>query len=177
MKTRISSQRNSVYEVLIDDGTKRANRRVLASMSLFEGTGLWMVTDIRLHRTREPSAYSGGLFSDDIHCSIKPKNAEEAKRVRAALREFYEEEDGTLTWSTFEGLVKGPRQDSAQSMIWSPNSHNGIGYFSKSEGLAYLASVQEWWATYEGDPCDAKIDNPNRQPSAMHFWMAEQDEN
>lgn len=161
MKTRISCLRNQAYELVVDDGKKDKERRVLAGMTLFEGTGLWMLTDIRLHRYRQPSAYSGGLFADDVSCYYKPKDDDELKLVRGLLREFTVDQEGAIYWSSFEGLVRGPRRGGT----WSRTDHNGIGYFSKAEGMAYLKEIQKFWDVFEGDPAAAKIENPNLQPS------------
>lgn len=167
MKTRIANRRNTHYELVIDDGSKGDDLKVLAGMTLFEGTGCWMLTDIRLHQHRTPSPYSGDLLGDDVSSHFKPKDAEESAFVQSLLREFLIEADGSIHWSTFEGLVRGqPR-----SCSWSKSSHNGIGYFSRAEGLARLKEIQKFWDAYEGDPADAKIDNPNRQPNAGQvYW-------
>lgn len=168
MRTRISSRRNSMYELVIDDGTTGDERKVLAGMTLFEGTGLWMLTDIRLHQHRTPSSYSGGLFSDDMSCHFEPQHDEESRFVQGLLREFTVDEDGEINWSSFEGLVRGPRQGECS---WSDTGHNGIGYFSKAEGLAYLTEVQKFWDAYEGGPADAKIENPHRQLTQSDVWF------
>lgn len=161
MRTRISCWQNRCYELVIDDGAKGDKRKVLAAMTLFEGTGCWMLTDIRLHRSRTPSAYSGGLFSDDIHCYFKPKDPDESQFVDGLLRDYTVDKDGGIHWSSFEGLVRGKAVDRP------PISDNGVGYFSKKEGLEQLNRIQEFWDVYEGSPVAAKVDNPNRQPSEM----------
>lgn len=161
MKTRIGyACRNSVIELLIDDGTKGPDRKVLASMTLFEGTGAWMMMDIRLARYRKPSAYSGSLIADDIRTTFKPDSAEDAERVKSWLREYTEDELG-IHWSTYEGLVRGQPRDGA---LWIARN-NHIGFFSRKEGLAHLKEIQAWWTDYEGDSEDAKLDNPLRQLS------------
>lgn len=163
MKTKISSQRGQYYELVVVEKVPANERRVLAAMTLFEGTGLWMVTDIRLHRHRRPSPYSGGLFADDIHCSYTAKNKRELAIAKGLLREYTEYGNGRLEWSTFEGLVKGPRQEEPTSF----GNHNGIGYFSRTEGLDYLREVQAFWEQCSDDPENVKIHNPYRQPSEM----------
>ena len=161
MKTRIvRTHRNRCINLVVDDGAKGKDRKVLASMTLFEGTGAWMLVDVRLHRYSRPSAYSGSLLADDVHAHFKPDNAEQAALVRSLLREYTEDDEG-LHWSTYEGLVRGtPRVNCG----WQA-SCNHIGYFTQREGLAYLETAQAWWAAFEGDFGDAKIDNPHRQPS------------
>lgn len=72
-------------------------------------------------------------------------------------------ENGEIYWSSFEGLVRGSRSGCS----WSSTDHNGIGYFSRVEGLAYLKEIQKFWDGFEGEPEDAKIDNPHRQLSEM----------
>ncbi len=169
MKTRITrTHRNTCIELQIDHGSPAKNKRdplALASMTHFEGTSAWMLTDIRLHKTRTPSKYSGGLFSDDVSACFTPKTKAEAVFVRSLLRE-YTEEDGMFRWSTYEGLVRGtPRQ----GVLLETNNH--IGYFTREDGLAYLKNVQAWWETYEGNPAAAKVDNPHRQPGESLVTM------
>ena len=161
MKTRISHfHRGRRIELIVDDGTKGMERKVLASMSHMEATGAWMRTDIRLHRHQRPSAFSGGLSGTDVYCSITPANEDEARYVRSLLRDFVEE-NGVIRWSTFEGLVKGTPREGGVFLA----DINHVGFFTKKEGLAYLAEVQTWWTSFEGSFADAKIDNPNRQLS------------
>lgn len=161
MKTRISSDRNKYYELIIDEGRKKnVERRVLAAMTLFEGTGAWMLKDIRLSPYEGAHRYSGGLYSDDITCRIKPETEAEAAFYRSKLHTFTEDENG-FKWSTYSGLVVGtPREDS-----WiSRNNH--VGFFTRAEGLAYLRSLQPWWDEVRGNPDRAKIPNPKLQPSS-----------
>ena len=163
MKTRIISHRNSCYELIVDNGTKGSKRLVLASMTLFEGTGAWMLTDIRLNPHRSPDEYSGGLYSDDISSRLKPVDAAEAAQVKAYLHTYTEDENG-LRWSTYAGLVRGaPRDDT-----WLQRD-NHIGYFTRDEGLAHLRGLQPWWEGYEGPLEDAKIPNPWLQPSCWEI--------
>lgn len=163
MKTRLSyTCRNSVIELLLDDAKRSGpeDRQVLASMTLFEGTGAWMLVDLRLARHRMPSAYSGGVRAEDVHAFIAPASEEEAQRIRSMLREYREDEEG-IHWSTFDGLVRGkPRENCG----WAARN-NHVGYFTRKEGLAYLQEAQAWWAAYEGDFEGARLANPNRQPS------------
>lgn len=160
MKTKIKyTCRNSQIELVLDNGAEE--RQVVAGMTLFEGTGAWMLVDVRLHQYCIPHPYSGGLNSDWIQNEIRPKSDEEREFVKSQLREYEEHEDGSISWCPFEGVVKGtPRENS----FLGRNNH--IGYFSKKEGLEYLKNAQEWWSKYEGPLAKAKIDNPNRQPTA-----------
>lgn len=174
MKTKIArTNHNQRIELVVDEGQKRIkkeDRKILAAMTLFHGTGAWMMTDIRLHQHRRPSAYSGSLFADDIHAHFKPATEQEAVVVRVLLREFREDAEG-FHWSSYEGLVRGtPRHDSIALA-----SGNHVGYFTRVEGLAYLEEVQAWWDAFEGDFKDAKIDNPHRQLSASQvMWKMQQ---
>lgn len=166
MKTRISSRGNNCYELLVDEGPNCNDRKVLAGMTLFQGTGCWMLTDIRLHTHRTPSAYSGSLYADDISCNYKPKNEAESKLVQSFLREFTIEEDGSISWSSFEGLVRGHLRPCA----WSRTYHNGIGYFTRAEGFAYLRELQKFWLDCDADPAIVKIENPHRQPNVSGIY-------
>lgn len=161
MKTRIISRRNNCYELIVANAASFDNRQVLASMVLFESTGCWMLTDIRLHQHKAPSAYSGALSSSDISCRYSPADAAEAELVQGLLREYTLNEDGSISWSSFEGLVRGVKRP----CCWSDNYHNGIGYFSRAEGYAYLKKLQEFWADCAEDPANVKIPNPHRQPT------------
>ena len=114
---------------------------------------------------RKVSPYSGGLFSDDIHSSYKPKNEDDSKFVQSLLREFTIDEDGIIHWSTFEGLVRGTPAETPYCR------NNGVGYFTRAEGLAELKRIQAFWDQYEGDPDYAKVDNHHRQPSEMSISM------
>lgn len=171
MKTRIISRRNTCYELIVSNGDTLDNKQVLASMVLFESTGCWMLTDIRLHQHKEPSAYSGSLSNSDISCQYKPDDESEAEFVKGLLREYTINTDGSISWSSFEGLVRGDKRP----CCWSSNFHNGIGYFSRAEGYAYLKKLQEFWAGCEEDPSKVKIPNPHRQPtdSVVRFMLFE----
>lgn len=160
MKTKIIyTNRNTCVELIIDEPVPREERRTLAAMSLFEGTGAWMMTDIRLAKYRAPSRYSGSIMADDVCTGFKPKNKDDAEYIRSRVKVLYEE-DGVIYWCPFEGLVPGtPREGEFLETM------NHVGYFTKQEGLAKLKEIQQFWDTYEGDPAKAKIPNPNRQPS------------
>ena len=163
MKTRIIRRYGSVTELIIDNG-KKGPRLVLASMTHAHRTGAWHLTDIRLHPHRQPSEFSGELRADDAAAHYKPKSKKEAAIVRSLLRE-YRERDGYIIWSTFAGLVKGTPRD---HILLTDN--NDLGYFSRAEGLAKLAEIQAWWATYDGPLESAKLPNPHLQPSEMMMY-------
>ena len=167
MKTRISiGYRNSCQELIVDDGTKGEARKVLASMTLFEGTRAWMLTDLRLSQYRVPSQYSGGLSADAVSAHYKPENEAEAARVRELLREYTEDVDG-FHWTTFDGLVRGtPRLESAHMRNLSR-----VGFFSRAEGRAYLQDVQAWWAKFDGQG-EWRLPNPHRQMSESELRFA-----
>lgn len=165
MKTRIISHRNSCYELIVDNG-QAGERKVLASMTLFEGTRSWMLTDIRLDPYQTAHEYSGGLSSDDISARYTPDSEDEAAIVRSLLH-TYTEAEGTIRWSTYAGLVIGtPREGTWLS------KKNHIGYFTREEGWAHLKQLQDWWSDYDGDPDTAKIPNPRLQPSASMVLSA-----
>ena len=107
-----------------------------------------------------PSAYSGGLSASDVTSHYKPENEAEAAQVRAMLREFTEDAEG-LTWSTYEGLVRGKPHLGSGYL----ERMNNVGFFSKKEGLEHLEQLQAWWSTYEGPLGAAKVPNPHRQPT------------
>lgn len=160
MKTKIiHTHRNSCVELIIDEPVPGAERRVLAAMTLFEGTGAWMMTDVRLHQHMKVSRHSGSLRASDIHSFYEPKDEEQAKYLRSRLHTYSENEEG-FHWSTYEGLILGtPREGD-----WISDK-NHIGFFTKQEGLEKLKEIQAFWDDFEGDPDSVKIDNPLRQPS------------
>lgn len=164
MKTRILSVRNRHYELVIDDGKAGADRRVLAGMTLYEGTRSWMLVDIRLHPFGTAHEYSGVAYADDIASRYLPESPEEADFVRSRLHTYTEDAEG-IRWATFAGLVKGTPRDSP----WLARN-NHVGYFSRAEGFAYLKELQGWWASFEGNPDKAKISNPWLQPSQTQLF-------
>lgn len=166
MKTKIVGiHRNRGYELVLENDATDAGRRVLASMTLFEGTGAWMLTDIRLHPHRQPSKYSGSLNASDVTSHYKPESEQAAVIARSLLREFVEDSEG-IRWSTYQGLVRGtPRVGSSYL-----ERLNHVGFFSREEGLQHLRELQAWWAEYEGDLADAKVPNPHFQISEMYLF-------
>lgn len=159
--------KNRVIELVLGENPKSSDRKVVASMTLFEGLGAWVLVDLRLARHRMPSPYSGGLPAEAIHAHVQPESDAEARLVRSLLREYWEDEDG-IHWCTFDGLVRGPRR--LDSHV--DEALRQVGFFSRKEGLAYLKEVQLWWAAFEGELRAARLANPNAQASEMQVSAA-----
>lgn len=151
------------FIALVDEesSTDPRMRNILAAMTNYEGGDLWQLVDVRLAKHRMPSPYFGGLFADDLHAVVRPESPEEADLFRSRLREYVEDETGALHWCTFDGIVRGEPLRSMPSWL----EFDQAGFFSREEGLSRLCEIQLFWARFDGDPAQAKIDNPNRQPS------------
>lgn len=171
MKTSIIESEGYVALVDQDSSTEPSKRNVLAAMTICEGYDLWQLTDVRLATHRKPSPFFGALLADDLHATITPCSPEEAAFFRSRLREFVEDQDGTLHWCTFDGIVRSDSPSAKPSWI----KFDQAGFFTREEGLSRLQEMQAYWEQFRGDPSTAKIENPSRQPSASLLsgeWFA-----
>ncbi|HGP3143465.1 TPA: hypothetical protein ACLG1D_001070 [Pseudomonas aeruginosa] len=171
MKTSIIESEGYVALVDQDSSTEPSKRNVLAAMTNCEGHDLWQLTDVRLATHRKPSPFFGALLADDMHATITPQSPEEAAFFRSRLREFVEDQDGTLHWCTFDGIVRSDSPHAKPSWI----KFDQAGFFSREEGLSRLQEMQAYWEQFRGDPSTVKVENPSRQPSASLLsgeWFA-----
>lgn len=165
MKTKITRDRNQYIALIIDEpGKKGKERDVLAAMTLFEGTGCWKMTDVRLSRFRVPDPYAGSLNADVLHASLKPENEEDANYIKSRLREYQEDEDGTIRWCTFDGIVRGHPSVKGYAPARYKNFDQS-GYFSQAEGLSKLQEIQLFWDNVPDLNYKWRINNPYWQPS------------
>ena len=159
------THRNCTGQLLLGDGKEKL---VLARMSLFEGTGKWVLTDLRMRSFhRVPSEFSCVLGSDMVNSWLAFESEEELNQIKNHLREYtVDYEANMIHWATYQGVVRGQpvTRDKHQYLA---NHLNHIGFFSRKEGLAYLKEAQRWWAEYEGKVEDAALPNPHIQPSSF----------
>lgn len=164
MKTKFT-RREGVISLIIDDPMKKPrDSDVLASMTLYEGTGCWTLIDIRLTKHRKPSKYSGSPSSDDYHAQLKPETEDAAEFIKSQLREYIEDSEGIIHWCNFDGIVKG------KEYVNNYRPHNPLdfhpwGYFSRDEGVKVLKEIKAFWDDYDGDPSKVRLPNSNRQAS------------
>jgi hypothetical protein len=142
-----------------------ANGTNLARMELFEGTGCWRLSDMRLKRQIvHLSKYSSSIGAEHYHATFKPKNHKEGDLARSVLREFVTDPDGTISWCTFDGIVRGHPSVNG----YTPPTYadfDQAGWFSRKEGLERMNEIKAFWDGYEGDPMATVIHNPNLQPT------------
>lgn len=162
MKTYINKIDDNHLELQIEVGGSKA---VVASINGF-AEDAWIPKDLRLHEFEQPSQYSGSLRADDMLAHWQPESPEEADYVRSLLREYEEAPDGSITWCSFQGLVRGtPREGVFLSR------QNQLGYHTKTEVMAWLEDVRAWWEGYTGEASKAKIDNPDKQMTSSQMMM------
>ncbi|KWU26408.1 hypothetical protein AS149_25815 [Burkholderia cenocepacia] len=163
------TRRRGCIEVLYTaPGNPYGYKVSVAAMTLFEGTGCWMVTDWRLSKYKPLSPWSSSLNADDVCAQYRPKSKEELIFVTSLLRE-YEEKDGELLWCTFDNFYRG--HPDVGGVRPSYRTHHQAGYFGYREAFAKLREIKGFWDAFEGDPLTARIGNPDRQPSASEVSM------
>jgi hypothetical protein len=163
-QTKLVTEKSCISLVIDDPEKPRGEQDVVAAMTLYEGTGCWRLVDIRLSAHRKPSAYAGSLSADNLCASYKPESAAAARLVKSLLREYQEQEDGTLLWCTFDGIVRGDPKINGYAPVTYAN-FDQAGYFSKAGGLRKLAEIKAFWDVYVGDPAAARIPNDHLQPT------------
>lgn len=165
------THRNSTGQLLLGDGKQKL---VLARMSLFEGTGKWVLTDLRLRTFhRVPSEFSCVLDSDMVNSWLTFDSEEELNKIKSYLREYtVDYESDTIHWATYQGVVRG-QPVTRDEYPYLADHLNHVGFFSRKDGLAYLKNAQEWWSKYDGEVKDAKLPNEHVQPSSsnIRFYM------
>jgi hypothetical protein len=170
MKTRMTRSKG-IIEVSYDDPKNEYGTTVVvAAMSLFEGTGCWMVSDWRLSEYKVLSPYSASLNASDCCSRFIPKSPEERALVISLLREYDELADGAIVWCTFDNFYRG--HPDVKGVRPGFRTCHQSGYFGYKEALAKLREIKSFWDTFEGDPETARMENPNRQPSESSVTMA-----
>ena len=167
MQTKISYEKG---RILLTGAAADGSPLRLANLELFEGTGCWALTDVRLAPHQVPSEYSAGHSAESFQAVFVPENDRQREIARRLLRRYREDADGSIRWCTFDGIVRGYAHVNG---VRPPNStdFHDCGYFSRREGIAQLREMQNWWAHYSGDPKYAKIDNPNLQLTSSQLQL------
>lgn len=170
MKIRMKRGKGYIELSYAAPGNEYGSKVVVAAMTLFEGTGCWIVSDWRLSEYKVLSPYSASLNADDCCSRYKPKSPEERAFVIEHLREFTELPDGTLQWCTFDNFYRGQPNVKGYRPEW--RSCHDSGYFGYADAFAKLKEIQAFWESFEGDPETARIANPDRQWSESRMSMA-----
>lgn len=165
MKTRLSYDKGYISLIVDHQGDLSKDRAVLAAMTLLEGTGCWSIVDIRLDPDGYAHPWSGSLIAEDFQSSIVPESTQDAAYVKSRLKEYEEREDGRIVWCTYRDIVRGQTGVKGYIPVARHDFHPPV-YHSRSEGLAYLKDVKQFWEGYEGETQLAKINNPYKQPNA-----------
>ena len=169
MKTRMVRRKGCV-EVVYDDPNNEFGATIsVAAITLFEGTGCWMVTDWRLSKHKVLSPWSSSVEADDVCARYRPQTLEEHTFVKSLLREYDERSNGEIIWCTFDNFYRGHPDINGRRPEFR-TSHQS-GYFGYEEALAKLGEVRAFWDAFEGDPRTARIENPDRQLSASQVSM------
>lgn len=162
MKTKLIRSRGQIALQLQDAMPGDDFLSLVAYMTHYTGSAYWVVYDIRLSPYDSLSPYAD-LEARRLRCQLKPKNDEEREQAVAHLKEYQEAEDGTLHWSTFDGIVHGvsviPGEEPLLGRLHAPAI-----YMSYAEALATLQTIRASWDAYAGDPEEFRIRNPYYQP-------------
>jgi hypothetical protein len=166
MKTKLLRDKGWVQLVLTEPNPEVLyDKGVVSGMTEDEGTGCWIIADIRLGRYMTANPYAGSISAEDFVSMHKPASGDERELYLSRLREVDEREDGTLLWCSYNGIVRGSQSVSGYTpsrwMDFTPNV-----YHSYREGLAIMKEIRAFWNNYIGRIKDAKIDNPYYQPTA-----------
>lgn len=170
MKTKIIRRRGFLALVLDAPEYSKDDRPVLAAGTEIEGTGCWIISDIRLTPKPILNRYACSISAEDVMASFKPDSTEVALMAKALLREFDEAEDGTLSWCTFRNFLKGE----CGVRGYTPVSGDRVAppiYHPRLAVINHLNQAQLFWSAFEGDVAQSTIVNPHAQPreSAVSF--------
>jgi len=132
MKTRIIQSKGCIELIINQSHRLDIEKQVVAGMSLIEGSGLWVLTDIRLSKYRVPSRYGASIMADDLCASYRPESPAESIYVKSLLREYREQPDGEILWCSFNGIVRGVCDKYVNGLKF-----NSSGYFSKVPRSSY----------------------------------------
>jgi hypothetical protein len=173
MKTSIQSHRGRQYKLVIDEpGVERNEKAVLAVMELYEGLGVWTLTDLRLAQHHKAGPWFN-IGADEYHARYAAPDENYVKFAHSLLRETNDSSDPlVVSWCTFNGIVRGKTPEemglSSRFLNTIPRLH------TRKEGLDRLEAMKQFWlesGLNETDPdvrekaSAIKIDNPWRQPS------------
>lgn len=163
-KSEVIEREGHIVLVLADPSVAPWKRNRVAEMTEDEGTGCWMLVDIRLKRFPQLSVYGCSTGADAYHASFAPENDGEAKMIKSMLREYREDADGSIHWCSFDGIVRGhPEVDGYRPIRYL--NFNQSGGFSREEGMEKLLEMKAFWDVHDGSLANARIDNPHRQLS------------
>lgn len=163
MITKITRSKGFIALIIDDISLPLEERPVLAAMTLYEGTGCWQLTDIRLSRSKTPSPYSGSPDADTLCATYKPNSAQEVDYIKSRLRE-YTEYEGSILWCSFDGIVRGHATVNDYAPVrWA--NFDQAGYFSQAEGVEKLQEIKGYWDNVESLDANWRIENTNRQPT------------
>lgn len=168
MKTKICKTKGRISLVLDSQDYPKSDRPVLAQAIEDEGTGCWMIADIRLTDNPQVSVYACSIAAEDVRAQFRPDSEELAIMVKGKLREYRVTEDGTIEWCTFRNLVRGDVEVRGYTPVRSGDYQPPL-YHTRTTVMAYLKQAQEFWEGYEGAITDVRIDNPNSQPRESMF--------
>jgi hypothetical protein len=134
---------------------------LVAFMLNYEKTPYWIICDRRLSRVMELSPYPD-LDAGYVRCMFKPNGKQERLIATSLLNNYQEAEDGTLHWSTFDGIVKGLSILAGEKPLYG-RDHSPALYFTRDQGLEVLKRIQGEWEAYTGKPEDHQVNNPHLQ--------------
>jgi hypothetical protein len=168
MLTRMVRSKGVIEVVYNDPDNEFGDTVSVAAMTLYEGTGCWILSDWRLSQHKVLSPWSSSIDANDVYARYRAETPEEQAFVKSLLKEYEEREDGELVWCTFDNFYRGhPDVDGRRPGFRS--SHLS-GYFGYKEALTKLREIRAFWDAFEGDPKTARIHNPNGQLSASQVY-------
>ncbi len=165
MKTKLIRDKRRVQLVLAEPNPEILyDKGVVAGMTEDEGTGCWIIADIRLGQHLIANPYAGSISGEDFVSTYKPESSTEREFYLSRLKEVDEREDGTLLWCSYSGIVRGSQSVGGYTPATWMNFTPHV-YHSYREGLEVLKEIRAFWDNYIGTIADAKIDNPHYQPT------------
>ena len=170
-KTQLIQGRGYVSLVIDNPSLDPVDRIRIAEMVEYADAACWRLNDIRLCEYPVLSKYGCSISGETYHSSYSPKTDEEREVVRTMLREYWEAEDGSIHWCTFDGVVRGH----ADVDGYKPKTYlnfDQAGFFSYKEAMAKLLEIKSFWDSYQGNFTDAKILNPHKQPNLIELTCA-----
>lgn len=181
MKTALRSFKNQQYKLVIDEpGLKPNEKAVVATMELYEGLGVWTLTDLRIKLYAQAGPYFT-VSADHFNAHFMAKTPEAARIARRLLRESVHSnglDNPLVQWCTYDGIVRGrtPQEMGVQASFM--NNHSFL--HTRKEGMAHMDEIVQFWAQSgisESDPevrnkaSALKINNPWRQLSEIGLDM------
>lgn len=171
MKTKIIKSKGYI-ELVLDEPVEGImfDKGVIAGMTQFADLNCWILCDIRLGRNINCSPYTASIAADDYFCHLIPEDDAQRQHILSYLKEYQEHNDGTITWCSYNKMVRGLSTIDG----YSPSSHLHFYpevYHSRKNALALLIQIQEYWNNYSGTLADSKIENPYLQKTASEILM------